>query len=117
MEIPVERHSRTSGDRFLKKYAMRMARLCYLRHHCQRDDPVLATEMQLMDMAHSKLQEALLSRSSVDALGRMRCDLEFEIRQLAREWATSEPMGKEARTSVLELIEGEDLSRLFLLDS
>jgi hypothetical protein len=70
-----------------------------------------------MDMARSKLQEDLLSRVSIDVLRRMQNDLEFEIRQMAKDWVLSHPMEKDTRASVLEDVDGEDLSRLFLLDS
>ncbi len=91
--------------------------MCYLKHHCSSDHPILSTEVQLVDMARSKLQEELLFRTSVDALTRMRDDLEFEIRQAARDWILSRPMDEDVRASVLKAVDEEDLSRLFLLNS
>ena len=91
--------------------------MCYLRHRCPPDHPILSTEIQLVDMARSKLQEELLLKTSVDALMRMRDDLEFEIRQVAKDWVLSHSMGEGARASVLEAVDGEDLGRLFLLNS
>jgi hypothetical protein len=104
-------------DRCLRRYATRFARFCLLRHRCPSDHPVLSTEVQLVDMARSKLQEELLSGLSVDGLARMRADLEFEIRQTARDWVLAQPVDGSVIAAVLEAVDREDLGRLFLLDN
>lgn len=102
---------------FLKKYAVRLARLCLIRCRCEKDHPVLTTEVHLVDMARSKLREELLSRSSVDAIARMRCDLEFEIRQLAREHLEGMCTDDVVRAQAMKEVDTADLGTIFLMAS
>jgi len=103
--------------KFLEKYAIRFARLCLLRCFCPPDHPILVTEIQLVDMARSKLQEEFLSRLSTDALARARSDLEFEIKQAAKDWVFVQPVDANIIATVLEAVDREDLDRLFLVDN
>ena len=107
---------RTGIDRFLGKYAHRLARLCVLTAQCPEDHPMLSTERNLMDMARSKLQEALLRKLSVDGFRRMRPDLEYLIRQSAKEDASLWSVPAGSRAPILRAIDAEPLDSLFTLD-
>lgn len=100
---------------FLKKYATRLARLCLIRCQCDEGHPVLATELHLVDMARSKLREELLSRSPMDVVQRMREDLEFEIRQTAKEYLCGMVVDAEVRDRASARIDDADLADLFVM--
>jgi len=55
-------------DRIINTYAMRLARLCYLKHYCSCDSIILKIEENLVEMAASKLQEYILAYYSIDSV-------------------------------------------------
>jgi hypothetical protein len=65
-------------------YALRLARLCYLRHLCPKDHPVLITELHLVEIAQSKLREYILSNYSLEEIQMLKPSFESEIKQIAR---------------------------------
>ena len=108
--------SREDWGQGISRYARRLARLCLLKQRCGEDHQVLRTEINLMDMARSKLQASILRKVDVDAFRDLRPDIEFLVRQEAKDsvrlWAEDRRTADEVRTA----IDKEPLDSLFLLD-
>ena len=77
---------------------------------------MVRTEKNLMDMARSNLQEAMLRKYSIDGFRRLRADLECIIRQSAKENASLQDLSEGDRSSIMEAIDGDSLDSLFCLD-
>jgi len=97
----------------IKTYAARLARLYFLQHFCPDDHPVLNTEKQLIEIARSKLQEALLKTFSIEEILKMRPYVVWWIKSIAKIRACSHIDGEEARDAVTSSIDSEKFDDLF----
>ncbi len=82
---------------------------------------MVSTEIQLMDMARSKLQEAFLRKVDAEGFQRMRTDLEYAIRQAAKDIAIQDLLPQPSfpgtfSQAILDAIDREPLDSLFHLD-
>ncbi len=106
--------TKTSGEPdALAVYARRRARMIFLRRRLEDGHPVLATESQLVDMARSKLMEALLSQHGEAGVLRMRPEIEDSVRFSMRRSAPGLASEGGGREQLLADIESEPLDSLF----
>lgn len=72
----------------LRTFATRVARGLFLESLKlgDIDHPILATEVRLIAMAKSKLQEHLLATMGAEEMLRSRPDIESQIRRIAKGW-------------------------------
>lgn len=101
---------------FVKIYATRLSRLHFLQHACSGDHPVLVAEKQLIEIAHSKLQEVLLKSFSVREILEMRPYVVWWIRSIAKARVCSHISNEAAREVIVSAIEGNALDTLFEFD-
>lgn len=96
----------------IRTYASRLARLCFLRRRCDGDHPVLLTEVELVEMAKSRLQEQAVLRfgRSLDSRAHI---LAATIRRVAAKWITCSLEDEDERELVLVELSQEDVASLF----
>ncbi len=94
----------------LKTFSHRLARLMLLRIRCEADHPVLIVEMELIEMAKSKLQEFIMTQVSKDSIRLLKPILETWIRVAAQERALSFDEDDYIKEQVLSAILSENVS-------
>lgn len=97
----------------LAVYARRMARMSFLRRHVEEGHPVLVTELQLIEMARSKLLEELISQHGMEGLLAVRSDVLEQVRSAMRRSASSLVSDAGGRAQLYADIESEPLDGLF----
>lgn len=80
-----------------------------LRNRCEAGHPVLSVEMDLVEMAKSKLQEHLMSRYSSDSRRLLKPLLESWIRATAQERILSFDEDDSVKETVMVAIQNENL--------
>ncbi len=113
MEIGTEEMESDSLKLATKTFAARYARLCFLRRRCNDDHPVLITEVQLVEIARTKLREQLLIRYGSVGMQSRELKISVVIKSMARRCIESTLDDEFERDQVLELIESGDLSEVF----
>ena len=69
----------------LPTYAVRVARMLYLGHHCSEQHLVFQTELVLIKTAELKLRERLTNSHGLSGLKQLRVDIEANLRSLIKE--------------------------------
>ncbi len=72
--------SRDEVPDHIRVYSGRVARLLFLKKYCEEGHPVLETELNLVEMARSKLQECLMSSRGFEGMLRSRPEVERNLR-------------------------------------
>jgi hypothetical protein len=96
----------------IRIYASRLARLCFLRHRCDDDHPVLLTEQELVEMARSRLQEQAVMRFGQDLEAKSYL-LAATIRRLAAKWIVCTIDDEDERDVILTAIHQENVAAIF----
>lgn len=97
--------------RSMRTYACRLARLCFLKGHCHEPDhPVLQTEIQLVEMARSKLMEQVMMKFGPKSTGLE--SIEHELRAMAQCWISSSVDDEDEREIVMNRLEQTDFDWL-----
>lgn len=86
MDLSVSNIKENNADiyRLITTYSSRFARLHFLKYFCFDDHPVLKTEINLVEMAKSKLQERLLIDFDSNNISKIRPIIEGCIRNMAK---------------------------------
>jgi hypothetical protein len=99
----------------VKTYATRLARLHFLQHTCSDNHTILITERHLIEIACSKLQEALLKTFSLDEITQMRAYIVWWIKSIARVRVYSHVSDGKIQNVVASSINNDKLNDLFKL--
>lgn len=102
------RNSRDGIPEPIRTFAMRLARRCSLERICSREHPVMITELHLIEMAKSKLQEYVL----INVPYILPEVLENQIRNVASMEAASYVNDEATRRAVMRAIWREKLDDL-----
>lgn len=99
----------------LKTFATRVARRFFLESLKLGDmgHPILTTEISLIAMAKSKLQENLLATIGADGLLQARPEIERQIRHVAKGWISRQTSDGYDTSDVLRKIDAATFEDLF----
>lgn len=99
--------------KLIHTFALRLARKCFLQQFCQEDHPVLSTELHLIEMARSKLQEHILATISLKDLPKMRPIIEAQIRMIAKNRVLVYIEVDTHKDAVIQVLDKESLDDIF----
>lgn len=97
----------------VRTYALRIARRCFLSHFCSDDHPVYRTELDLVEMARSALQEQILASIPAAGIPAAKTGIESRIRLIARKRIGAFSENEDILKNAIEALAKESFEDLF----